>query len=194
MKALVLKDVYVLWKHFRIFVLLIAAMALVDNSFNNVFIVVWSAMLPYTAMSYDERSHWPQLAAMMPYSLRDIVLSKYVLGWLAMAASVVMSVVLQTAATLVGRAGCDPSTLLVSFLGGMIAIDIVMPMAFHFGVEKGRMVFFICLMGVAVMGGALGAVLEDTGMIPPAMLLMPLLAAAATVISIPLSIKFYRVD
>ena len=97
MKALVMKDIYVLWRHMKVFVFVLAVMAVVGTDFNNVFIVVWSAMLPYTAMAYDERSHWDQLAIMMPYTKRDIVVSKYVLGWLAMAASVVMSVVLQTA-------------------------------------------------------------------------------------------------
>ena len=86
MKALVQKDFYVIWKQMRILVLVLALLSMVNSAFNTVFLVVWCSMLPYTAMAYDERSHWNQLAAMMPYSKRDIVLSKYVLGWLCMAA------------------------------------------------------------------------------------------------------------
>ena len=36
------------------------------------FAFVYSAMLPITAMAYDERSKWDKLAAMMPYSKRSI--------------------------------------------------------------------------------------------------------------------------
>ena len=87
MKALVQKDFYVIWKQMRIFVLVMVLLSMVNSAFNTVFLVVWCSMLPYTAMAYDERSHWNQLAAMMPYSKKDIVLSKYVLGWLCAGAA-----------------------------------------------------------------------------------------------------------
>ena len=66
MKALVRKDFYVLWKQMRIIVLILSLMSVVGGTFNSVFVVVWCSMLPFTAIAYDERSHWDQLAAMMP--------------------------------------------------------------------------------------------------------------------------------
>ena len=165
------------------------------NDFNNVFIVVWSAMLPYSAMAYDERSHWDQMAAMMPYTRRDIVMSKYVLGWLAMVAAAVMSVIVQTAASFAGGAGCDLAMLIISLLGGVISIDLILPMAFRYGVEKGRMIFFICFFVIAIVGGALAEIASQLNRIPvPAVALMPVLAIAATAASIPLSVKLYRAN
>ena len=76
MKALLMKDCFVLWKQLRIFIFVMLVITVFNGGFGNVFIVIWAAMLPYTAMAYDERSKWDQLAAMMPYSVRDIVLSK----------------------------------------------------------------------------------------------------------------------
>lgn len=101
MQALILKDFYVMWKQTRVFLLVILVFSAIPGSFNAVFAVIYSAMLPYTAMAYDERSKWNQLAAMMPYSDRDIVLSKYAFGWLFILAATVASLVLQAALSLV---------------------------------------------------------------------------------------------
>ena len=65
MKALIKKDIYVIWKQMRMFVLLILALSMINNTFNAVFLVVWCSMLPYTAMAYDEQSHWDQMAVMI---------------------------------------------------------------------------------------------------------------------------------
>lgn len=97
MQALILKDFYVMWKQTRVFLLVILVFSAIPGSFNAVFAVIYSAMLPYTAMAYDERSKWNQLAAMMPYSDRDIVLSKYAFGWLFILAATAASLVLQAA-------------------------------------------------------------------------------------------------
>ena len=93
MKALILKDLYVLWKQMRVFIVILLVISISNGTFGSVFIVLWVAMLPYTAMAYDERSKWDQLAAMMPYSTRDLVLSKYVLGWLFTGAAGILAAV-----------------------------------------------------------------------------------------------------
>ena len=195
MKALMRKDAYVLWKQMRVFVLVLAVMSLTGGAFNSIFIVVWCSMLPYTAMAYDERSHWDQMAAMMPYSRRDLVLSKYMLGWICMAASVVMGLALQTAATLIGRGGPEMSLMLVSVFAGVISLDLTMPMIFRFGVERGRMIFMLIIFGMAILGGAAASLVEDIGKLTvPLMALLPLAAALATAVSIPLSMKLYRAE
>ena len=195
MKALVLKDFYVLWKQMRMFLLIMVLLSVVGGIFNSVFVVVWCAMLPYTAMAYDERSHWDQLAAMMPYSTRDIVLSKYVLGWLCMAAAMALSLVFQTAASAFTHESPVLSALAMSFLGGMIALDITLPMVLRFGVERGRWGFLMIIFGVAALGGAIAGMAEDLPSVSlPAMALLPLAAVIATAVSIPLSIKLYKAN
>lgn len=195
MKALVLKDFYVLWKQMRMFLLIMVLLSVVGGIFNSVFVVVWCAMLPYTAMAYDERSHWDQLAAMMPYSKRDIVLSKYVLGWLCMAAAMVLSLVFQTAASAFTHESPTLSALAMSFLGGVIALDITLPMVLRFGVERGRWGFMVIIFGVAALGGAIAGMAEDLPSISlPVIALLPLAAVIATAISIPLSMKLYKVN
>lgn len=196
MKALLLKDFYVIWKQMRIFLVVVLLLSLVNSTFNCVFVVVWCSMLPYTAMAYDGQSRWDQLAAMMPYSKRDVVLSKYVLGWLCMVAAGVLCLVMQT---VVGRFFSGDATgggiLLMSLCLGAISLAVTLPAILRFGVERGRMIFMVVIFGMAI--GA-GAILDATDLpirLPlPLEALLPIAAAAATAVSIPLSMKLYKVN
>ena len=179
MKALVQKDFYVIWKQMRMLVLVLALLSMVNSAFNTVFLVVWCSMLPYTAMAYDERSHWNQLAAMMPYSKRDIVLSKYVLGWICIAASGVFCLAVQAAAGIVSGSAPSVPTLLASLCLGIITLDITLPAVLRFG--------------VAISIGILVDMVDELPSLPvPLVVLLPLGAAAGTALSIPLSMKLYK--
>ena len=60
MKALMLKDTYVIWRQMKYFLVMILIFSALPSGFNNAFAVVYAAMLPYTALAYDERSKWDQ--------------------------------------------------------------------------------------------------------------------------------------
>ena len=201
MKALLMKDCYVLWKQMRIFILILLVFCLFNGSFGNLFVVIWASMMPYTAMAYDERSKWNQLAAMMPYSTRDIVLSKYALGWLLMVCALVLCLVVQTLARIAGS-GLDavaPSGYLLGLLAGILILNITLPLFFRFGVEKGRMWMFLLIILVCAATGALSSVTISvaegyTSMAFQNSILAALVAAdgVSTAISIPLSMRLYR--
>jgi len=194
MKALIQKDFYVIWKQMRIFVVIILLLSIMNSAFNIVFLVVWCSMLPYTAMAYDERSHWNQLAAMMPYSKRDIVLSKYVLGWLCMAAAGLLCLAARMVLGHFLESEVDVPIVLTSLCLGVISLDITLPAVMRFGVERGRMIFMVVIFGAALGAGvALDSV--DIPSVPlPVMALLPLAAVVLTAVSIPLSMKLYQVN
>lgn len=193
MKGLIQKDVYVLWKQMRIFFLVMLVIMVGNGSFGSVFVVLWSSMLPYTALAYDERCKWDQMAAMMPYSPRDLVLSKYVLGWLCMAASGVFCLAVQAAAGIVSGSAPSVPTLLASLCLGIITLDITLPAVLRFGVERGRMIFMVVIFGVAISIGILVDMVDELPSLPvPLVVLLPLGAAAGTALSIPLSMKLYK--
>lgn len=147
MQALILKDFYVMWKQTRVFLLVILVFSAIPGSFNAVFAAIYSAMLPYTAMAYDERSKWNQLAAMMPYSDRDIVLSKYAFGWLFILAATAASLVLQAALSLVWPAAgsASPAALLLALCVSVCVLALTLPLMFRFGTERGRLVMFLII-------------------------------------------------
>lgn len=194
MKALIRKDAYVLWRQMRVFIVLIVVMMLVNNtSFYGLFAVLWTAMLPFTALAYDERSHWDQLADMMPYSTLEIVLEKYVLGWLCIAGAVLLCLAAITVRGTLTHTAPDYSNMLMSPFIGMMAISVMLPMTFRFGVERGRMGLILAIIFIGVGFGISAGVIMPDGSLPlPAVILVPLAALAFTAFSIPLSVRFYR--
>lgn len=199
MRALLMKDCYTLWKQLRIFIVVMLVITVFNGTFGNLFIVVWAAMLPYTAMAYDERSRWDQLAAMMPYSIRDIVLSKYLLGWLCCGAAALFSLAVQSILSVLRfpMAALDPTANLLGFCASLCVLALTLPLMFRFGVEKGRLVMFLLIFLVCGTAGALGSIAVDIGdgllRMPPLLLIgLPAAAAVLTAISIPLAMRLYQ--
>lgn len=203
MKALIRKDAYVLWKQLKYFLLMVLVLSCIPGAYNSIFIVLYAAMLPYTALAYDERSKWDQLARTMPFSDWDIVLSKYVLGWILTLISLVAAVILHLVLfPLLGRTPA-PGSLLPSFFMALCILAVSLPPLFRFGVEKARLSMFLV---ISLICGGTGALVSlfDTGVAGDAILVggrsltallgiaLPVTAIALTAISIPLAVKCYR--
>lgn len=192
MSALLLKDFYVLWKQLKAFLVIILVFSAIPGGYNTVFAVAYAAMLPYSCIAYDERSKWDQLAAMMPYSTRQLVLSRYVLGWIAAVAACGISLVLQAVFTVLLGSSVFPTSLLVSFFACISIMAITLPLIFRFGVERGRLLMFFLIFLVCGSAGALGGITESySGALPSAVWLIVPAALVLTAVSIPLSIRCY---
>ena len=194
MSALILKDYYVIFRQMRIFLLLVLVFSCIPGAFYSTFAVVYASMLPYTALAYDERSHWDQMAAMMPYSDRDLVLSKYAFGWIGVAIAAVATFVLQTvlAAVWSGAEGPSVPVILLSVCVAVCILDITLPMMFRFGVEKARLAMFLIIFLVCAGAGAISVIDQSGG--PDfgfQMWAPPAVAVVMTAVSVPLSVRFY---
>ena len=197
MKALILKDTYVIWRQMKYFLVIILLFSALPSGFNNAFAVVYASMLPYTALAYDERSKWDQLAAMMPYSTRDAVLSKYVFGWLCIGGAAVLSGLLQMALSLVVDRVFLPGVMVLSVLGAVCILAISLPLMFRMGVEKGRLAMFLVIFLVCGAAGAIAHIAESVGsgtvfaFQGPVLGVTLLAALVLTAVSVPLSMRFY---
>ncbi|MCH3971457.1 MAG: ABC-2 transporter permease [Oscillospiraceae bacterium] len=200
MKALLLKDFYVITKQMKFFLILIIVFAMIPNTSMVAFATMYAAILPVSAMGYDERCKWNTLACMMPYSAKAIVMSKYVMGYLAVAVAVAAA----TVGTLVQSIFMG-SSVLTTFLPtmlvcvcialGMLALQ--MPIMVSKGVEKGRMFllmtfFLIFFMVIFLSNFAEAANLSALPFWKAAFWLLPFLIAAANVLSIHLSKRSYQ--
>lgn len=144
MRALLMKDWFVLWRRMRFFLVFIVVMAAVPSSFYCTFVVAWASMLPFTAVGYDEQCKWDKLAAMMPYSKRDLVLSKYLLGWLCIfsAAALTLALPLLTYPLFRrfggwGAARPAPLTVFLALCAAVCILAVTLPPMLYFGAEKG---------------------------------------------------------
>lgn len=197
MKALIIKDTYVIWRQMKYFLILILIFSALPSGFNNAFAVIYTSMLPYTALAYDERSKWDQLAAMMPYSTRDAVLSKYVFGWLCIGGAAVLSGLLQMALSLVVDRVFLPGVMVLSVLGAVCILAISLPLMFRMGVEKGWLAMFLVIFLVCGAAGAIAHIAESVGsgtvfaFQGPVLGVTLLAALVLTAVSVPLSMRFY---
>ena len=197
MKALILKDTYVIWRQMKYFLVMILLFSALPSGFNNAFAVIYAAMMPYTALAYDERSKWDQMAAMMPYSARDVVLGKYVFGWLCIGAAAVLSGLLQAIISLVIDRAFLPGTLAMSVLGALCILAISLPLMFRLGVERGRLGMFLIIFLVCGGAGAIASITESASNGAPFAFQGPILvvlliaALVLTAVSVSLSMRFY---
>ena len=196
MKALLYKDAMVLWKQMKSRLLLILVFSVLPSGFQNTFAVLYAALLPYSALAYDERSRWDRMAAAMPYSVRDIVTEKYVFGWIAALGTLTLTLVLRLVSQYLLHLGEGASAemLLIAFFGSLIAMAVTLPMMFRFGVEKGRLAMLL-LIGL-ICGGAAGVAGMETFAVGsvqnlPVLLLAAALAIAVNAVSLPIAVRCY---
>lgn len=182
MKSLLLKDFYVITKQLKIFLIIIPVIALTTGEAMSTFSILLGAVLPMTAIAYDERSKWNELAAMMPYSKFDLIFSKYLLGYLCMFGAALLVFIGQIIGKNNGIVAIDDDikVLLFAVMGGLIFIAINTPILFKFGSEKGRFVFIITM----ALVGASGPILQkvDSRIILKIFNLSPVILLAFVVI------------
>jgi len=184
MKGLLLKDFYTLLKQLKLYLVFIVILSVIPSMNMTSIGIVYAAMLPITVIAFDERSKWDQLAVMMPYTRNELVLSKFLIGYIAVAVTCLISLGIQV---IIGAVNGQPLTMeqmltvVLTAFAGVILLAIYLPFVFWLGVERGRIVFLV-LMATAFIGlMSLDSIktMMDYSTITPAMLL---LGGAAAVI------------
>ena len=199
MKGLMWKDIYTLLKQAKFILLLMVLFACLPGYSMSAFAIFYGAMLPITALAYDERSKWDELAAMMPYSVKEIVGSKYVLGLLLVGGISALSIAARIVIGIIKAAPFDAEgiiSILILACLSLVLLMVDLPLMFRLGVEKGRIIY-ILLTCVGVVAGVsyidqLMAVL-DSMMVSTMLLIVLLVTAVGLGVSYCISARIYRV-
>lgn len=151
MKGLLLKDLYMTKKHLKswMFMMLVfigASCLDSDTMFFVFYPCMLSGMIPVSLLGYDERSKWDVYAGTLPCTKAQIVSAKYLIGLVVHG-----GVLLLTAITQGIRMAMTNSFLWNDYLAllgmlvmlGCASAAITLPFMFKFGVEKGRMAYYI---------------------------------------------------
>lgn len=157
MKGLLLKDFYMMLKYCKAHLLISLVFAAVSaTGAGNVFSLFYPvflasmipSMIPVTLISYDERSGWNSYADTLPYTRGMLVSVKYIMALTALA----VSLAIYMGGRLIGMlctGGCNAQELLwllgMLLSGGLIAPAVMLPVIFKFGVEKGRIAYYIVM-------------------------------------------------
>ena len=145
LRGLILKDAFELWAQNRILIVMIFIYLLIPlfseggRMLGSVAMLLL-AMLPISALGYDERCKWERYALSMPLQKKDLFFGKLLLGILAIASG---SVIQTAGALLAGKTALLHSVPLSS-LGALVYLCASLPLMLHLGLEKGR-IFLLLL-------------------------------------------------
>lgn len=199
MKGLLIKDRKTLLKQMKVMLAITALLACVPSTYMSAFALFYAAMLPITALAYDERAKWDELAAMMPYTSQSIVGSKYALGLLLIGSISLLSAASQVVVSVVQHVPLNTETLISIPLvacGALLMMLIDLPLMFRLGVEKGRIIYILltcgCVTYFAMNTDDVIASL-DTVSVYSALLMVLAITIVAFVISYTISVRVYRV-
>lgn len=154
MKGLLLKDAYMTVKLCKAFILMdIVFIAVSFWGDGNMFFIVYpciiSGMLPMTLISYDRQQRWDVYAGTLPYTRAQLVSAKYLIG---LCGNVITLSLITVALALKMPAGgkfTEYAAVMITLLSmSLIAPALLFPPVFKFGVEKGRILYYIVI-GVA---------------------------------------------
>ena len=198
MKGLLLKDWKTLLKQTKVTLTIMALFACVPSTYMSAFALFYAAMMPITALTYDERAKWDELAAMMPYTAKAIVGSKYALGLTLMAPVLALSVLFRLIVHSTPIVSEDTMALLITACLSLILMAINLPFMFRFGVEKGRLIYILLTCAFVVAGVNFADKLADmingigAAMVTTVPLLLLAAAAIALFVSCCISVHVYR--
>lgn len=198
MKGLLLKDLMNLKQQAKSISLVVIIWTIIAITGNNASMIgglvgILSALLPITALAYDEKAKWDKYALTMPVTREDMVLSKYVLSLSLSAFAGCLSLVLHLIIT-----NNVMESLLTSggYMGaGILLFSIVLPLMFKYGVEKGRLLMLVIFLLPVIGGMALQHLqlpMPDPAMLESLGYLLPIGIILILLLSVWVSMRIYR--
>ncbi|HHW68032.1 MAG TPA: ABC-2 transporter permease [Epulopiscium sp.] len=199
MTGLILKDIYNLKRHSKVYVILLIFYFFLSRANGNAtmfgsMLSILAVMLPITAMAYDEKNNWDRYALTMQLSRKDLVLSRYILGLIFALIAFIISIV---SSLLFNKELLMESIIAdISILSSvLLLIAFVFPVLFKFGIEKGRTLMIIILFAptmLLVFLSNLGIKLPDEEALKPLLYFSPVAIIIIFILSIFVSISIYN--
>lgn len=199
MIGLILKDFINLKKQLKyimfvvLFYLIFSKMTDNISMFGAMAMIVF-AMLPITALSFDEKANWDKYGLTMPVSRTKMVLSKYILGIISSIFALILNFIGQT---LLGAEINKEIMIaaLITFALSLLFISLLLPVVFKLGVEKGRLLMFVVLMAPTMLillfkDYITKPIFEE--IFKNAFYIIPIVVIVIFVLSIMLSISIYK--
>ncbi len=152
MKGLLLKDLYMTLKYCRTFLLMVAIFLGVSlfnhDMFFCVFSVVMAGFIAVSLFSYDDAEKWNAYSCTLPVTKAQLVSVKYIDALIVCILLLIPTTIVQ-ATNMTASGISDPAGLISNMLiicaVGLLGPAILLPIFFHFGMQKGRMIYLIFL-------------------------------------------------
>ena len=172
MKGLILKDLLILKNQMRSVLIIILGFILLslwmENYFYIAFIILfYIVMLVISTFSYDDLNNSNTYIVALPYSRKTIVKSRYILSVISIITSLLIGLVLSLIIPIFNSEMDFASTFAstaATILGVIFVIALLMPFFYKFGVQKGRIMLFIAIMGISILIGIIISLFENANL------------------------------
>ncbi len=159
MKGLLLKDLYMIKKYCKVYLLVTVIFIALPLTSNNMYFVFYPCficgMIPVNLLSYDEKSRWMQYSKTLPYTDCQIVSAKYLIGLMVQTAVLLITAISQALKMNINgtfQLKDFVVIMLMTLIVSTLFSSITLPFMFRFGVEKGRIIYLI-MIAVVCAGG-----------------------------------------
>ena len=209
MKGLMIKDFCLLGNQKKILpvylLLMVWFTVMHSDGFAFPFLTMMASILTVGTISYDEIDHSQGYLFTLPVERKTYVQGKFILGWIAVAVSILLAAACSLVRALVSPGASLEdlgTTALLSAIAGAAMLAVMIPIRIRFTGDQGRIVLFAVFGVVALAGILLTKVLPGAqeqvtetlaGMGMPVLLLLA--AAAACVLTVAgwlLGIRFMK--
>lgn len=204
MKGLLLKDGYMALKYCRAFLLVVLVFTAFsffgnDNFFFILYPTILVGLVPVTLMSYEHQSRWDIYSAAFPYTRSQLVSVKYLVALIGIGGCLLLTAVIRFFKMLqTGSIEWEGYFTLLGmlFIAGLLTPSLILPFVFKFGVEKGRIAFYIMIALVCALTAALSTIAQNTEVSLPSGWGIAAVCIAGGLLLFPLSwllsIAFYK--
>lgn len=204
MKGLIIKDFISTKSYLKTLLLMIIAIfgmgAFTDQiEFFLPLLIVLMSMLTFVTFSYDQACHWDVYGRTLPISMKQVVLSKYLVGLISIVAGVVIVTLLMFGFSLFPMVSFNQESLMMIGIYtevALIFLAFISPVIYRFGVEKSRLIMLLaCFTPVFVLNLVkslgIGLPMVSEGTIQIFLMCSPIFSLILYAISFVLSVKIF---
>lgn len=175
MKGILRKDLLLAWKNMKYlllaFVIFTLGMVPQDSEtrilMTGMYLCLIGVLTPLYTFSYDRTAHWDVYARALPVERWKIVLAKYLLGLVFLAAGLLLGGAVIAVSGFLGAAqetGRMVGSLARMMAGGLLLLSLQLPFFYRFGPEKARLLIVVTIFLVAALFGASLSVENTSGL------------------------------
>lgn len=175
MKGILRKDLLLAWKNMKYlllaFVIFTLGMVSQDSETRilmaGMYLCLIGVLTPLYTFSYDRTAHWDVYARALPVERWKIVLAKYLLGLVFLAAGLLLGGAVIAVSGFLGAAqetGRMVGSLAGMMAGGLLLLSLQLPFFYRFGPEKARLLIVVTIFLVAALFGASLSVENTSGL------------------------------
>ena len=162
MKGLIIKDLLSTKNNLTILgVILIIDVIMALNGDNSLTFLppFMSVMMGLSTFSYDEYNKWDAYAITLPKGRENVVKAKYIMTLLLVLSTSLLVLTLSCLMSLINKGnlniGENLGLMFGSIIGTLLVVALMYPLIFKYGIEKGRLIIFVLVFGIAIGGGFL---------------------------------------